>query len=261
MHDSPDVDDDQFNKSCSRVVQVFQTALNVFHQTAVTRIAEREEEQKRKKHKSNSKVTKSTSAENEQNCKDLLHSLTKIMSNMFRRIDIDQHSHHWLYEGLASIILDYIGSTISYIVFFDPETAEEGLAPVEGLADYAGLDPGRVIATAELAAPYLMAVLRVTLERVRTNTPEPKKETDKMQHKLLHNIEQRLQHTLMRGIFGDDDEKFDNAFWRAEEVDPPVEHEEVEENESEQFVGQVWELLGWDILAGRCSIATKAQVN
>lgn len=64
-------------------------------------------------------------------------------------------------------------------------------------------------------------------------------------------IRNKLQHTLLRGVFGDDDESFKEAIRRP---DMKIVDDDVDvacngrENAGEWFVGEVWALVGWDSL-------------
>lgn len=66
---------------------------------------------------------------------------------------------------------------------------------------------------------------------------------------VLARARQRLQETLLKGIFGDDGEQFMNALQMPEseegwDRDAP----QVARNEKEAFVESVWSAVGWDMM-------------
>ena len=253
---------------CGRIVRIFETALYELHQVAITEVNSQEEKEtskRKKKHKPNSRAVKSSAAADAEKSRLRRESLVQIMAKMVSLVNLKDPSHMMLYEGLTSCLLNYVGSTLSFIVFADPQDAGVGLCPVSGLSDVSGLDPKLAVAVVELNAPHLVKLLRIVLSKVHGLAKVAKGDAKKRKaavscsepvlESLVQQIERRLQNTLLRGIFGNDDEKFQDAFWSPEDVeevelgDVPEEGEDT--SKSEWFIAQVWEMLGWDILAGK----------
>lgn len=268
VHDLHGPEDAIFKASCSNIVGFFQSLLGHFHQTALNEVARRErnEEQKSKKPKSNSKAIKSAAPQAEQQCKMRLQAQVKIIAAVFLAVDATNEADNVLCEGLIATLFDHIGSSLSLLVFIDPQSKDQGIEPVRGLLDVSHIEAESAIATAELCAPYLISIFRSALGVVRTTNISTRSHASKQSNSsltslpaeeaLLRRVEVRLQHTLLRGVFGDDDAMFDHAFPRAEEEDiqemDEVTHDaEQEANSTDWFVAQVWELLGWDVLSGR----------
>lgn len=270
IHELDGHDGGIFKTSCGNIVRLFQSLLGHFHHIALNEVARRELEEARrsKKPKSNSKATKSTAPEAERQCKIRLEALVKIISTMFLTIDTTKEADSLICGGLIAALFDHVGSSLSLMVFIDPGSNDAGLKPVRGVLDVAHIEAESAIATAELSGPYLISMLRTALGVARKSTIATRNYTSHQskdtpdagpgQESLLHRVEERLQHTLLRGVFGDDDATFEHTLPRAEEEesgDQGIEHEEQEANSTEWFVGQVWELLGWDILSGKVARA------
>lgn len=246
-----------FPTTCSSVIKSFQVILGRLHQIALDEVARREREEKRrsKKPRSNSKAAKSSGPEHEQKCHARLAAMSKLMSTWFDTLDLAFDADNELYEGLAIALFDHIGSSMSLLVFMDPHDKDTGLVPVTGLLDVAHLEPESAIATAHLSSPYLVDIMKAVV-RVGRKRELQLHSTTTSDETLLNRVEHRLQHTLLRGMFGDEDESFNNAFSRRDEVedsDLSIEEElaEQEQDPSASFIGQVWELLGWDVLSRR----------
>ncbi|KPI35136.1 uncharacterized protein AB675_1385 [Cyphellophora attinorum] len=260
---------------CVRLVRVFATTLQDLYQEGVDEVArkDREEQNRAKNHKPNSKAVKSTAIEDDKRAKMYRANLVKIMSCMIGTIDLNHTAHIWLYEGLASLLLDHIGSELSYLIFIDPADPGPGLLPVSGLLDDPDVSPDAAIAAAELNAPSFVALLRCLLSKVRAKGKRSSTARilarshmgttgDDERGKFLRTIEKRLQNTLLSGMFGTEDEEFRDCLWRPDEPDDlelqeaaALEEEERGEGDhaggskKDWFIAQMWELLGWDILA------------
>ena len=66
---------------------------------------------------------------------------------------------------------------------------------------------------------------------------------------VLARARQRLQETLLKGIFGNDGEEFMNALQMpASEEGWDNEAPQVTRDEKEAFVESVWSTVGWDMM-------------
>lgn len=127
-------------------------------------------------------------------------SLTKLAIQFFEALDLSQPSHNRVLEGLICVFLDHLGSSLSLVVFADvdapaSQTPHLGFLPPRGLLDTSGLDRKAAIRTIEYEA------FRKTLATSDCS--------------LSARVQERLQNTLLRGVFGDDDESFKDAFQRS----------------------------------------------
>ncbi|ERF73343.1 hypothetical protein EPUS_08285 [Endocarpon pusillum Z07020] len=199
---------------------------------------------------------------------EICRSLAKLAMCFFESLDLALPSHNKILEGLICVFLDHLGSSLSLSIFADVESpasksAHLGLLPPCGLLDTFGVDQETAICTVQHEARYLVTILRQVMLII-----------DKQQSLILSNsvsllslrksltisnntfatkIRNKLQHTLLRGVFGDNDESFKEAIRRPDTkiVDDDVDvtcngREEV----GEWFVGEVWALVGWDSLLG-----------
>lgn len=186
-------------------------------------------------------------------------ALTKTMATMITSLGQPLTAHTALFEALMSVLLDHIGSTLSLLVFTDTGYEGEGILPPAGITDTAHIDRESASATAKLAGPYLINILRTAIQTIHKQHHTSKHRPNKNDRKIpLHWVEERLQNTLLRGVFGDDTETIANAFRRADEVDEQQLQQDIEdasqEVDSEWFIGELWELVGWDVLPGRPAI-------
>ena len=66
---------------------------------------------------------------------------------------------------------------------------------------------------------------------------------------------EKLQNTLLKGIFGGDDETFRDSLQLSPVLEngareTPPSRVDLAEPTPERFTGEMWRILGWDILAG-----------
>lgn len=196
-------------------------------------------------------------------------SLTKLAIQFFEALDLSQPSHNRVLEGLICVFLDHLGSSLSLVVFADvdapaSQTPHLGFLPPRGLLDTSGLDRKAAIRTIEYEACYLVTILRHLLLCIDKQQPLLRSESVPLltfrktlatsDCSLSARVQERLQNTLLRGVFGDDDESFKDAFQRsgfsAVEAGFSIASSGGEEP-GEWFIGEVWRLLGWHILTGQ----------
>ena len=176
---------------------------------------------------------------------------------MLTSIDPSKKSHSEILEGCLCAFLNHLGSSLSVVVFSsDAQPTEQqgifpGVLPPQGLQDMSELDPETAVRAVQLEAPYLISIL----EKVMSFVNGHQAITSSHSASLLSLSKEKLQNTLLRGVFGDDDEKFRNALQRqvaqsenGVEADLRIRPDQAET--PEWFTGEVWRILGWDILAG-----------
>lgn len=199
---------------------------------------------------------------------EMCKSLTKLAMHFFESLDLTQLSHQKVLEGLVSVFLDHLGSSLSLIVFANMEysvskSGQLGILPPCGLLDTFGVDRETAILTVQYEARYLVTILRQLMLIV--NQQQSLVRSDSVPRHDMRNsltmsnsafaarIRSKLQHTLLRGVFGNDDESFKEAIRRPDkgtfDDDMDVASNGREEA-GEWFIGEVWALIGWDSLAG-----------
>lgn len=195
-------------------------------------------------------------------------ALTKAAIHVFEGVDLSQPSHSKILEGITCIFLDHLGSSLSLVVFADldvgpkpDKTHKFGLLPPNGLLHTSDLDNDSAVKTARQEACYLVAILRqlmLCIERQRISLGfesfsifGPMHTAGTADSDLITRVRKRLQDTLLRGIFGDDDELFKDALSRPVENTTNMEADignQTREDPEEWFIGEVWSLLGWSTL-------------
>ena len=183
-------------------------------------------------------------------------------------LDLSKSSHHDLFEGLVCAFLDHLGSSLSLVVFGDNSPVSPRDGDTSGLLDPQGLQHtdrtaiGASLKAALLEAPYLIYILDRIMtvvdsrQSLMSSRSGPlfalRKDATISNNEFGRRIKQKLQNTLLRGVFGDDDLTFCDALQRA----PPVElgeeipgSDERSRGTPEWFTGEAWRILGWDILA------------
>jgi hypothetical protein len=191
-------------------------------------------------------------------------ALVQLLVKMIHMLDLSIDLHCTLLEALLSALLDHIGQTLSVMVFA-AEHDENTILPPCGLEGITEQNADTTLGAARLEGPYLVAVLQKANHYLHTQTkvmPEVALSRISTRHKddtgpnLRHSIEQTLQHTLLRGVFGDQDEAFTQSLNRHRtdehigmtDVTTGADHHQ---DPSEWFVGQLWEHLGWNILSSK----------
>lgn len=251
-------------------IGIFQTTLGRLHKVVLEELTrlEVEEASKRRKPKSNMKAPKTPDQER-RTFTGFATTLVHILRQLFTALDLTKPIHCQLFKALFTALLDHVGSALSTLVFADPEQpkTDNGLAQPVGLQHVSHLDTTTAIAAGELEAPFLIAILRAALAFLQLNeskTPVHARElmtgaSETIDNTLLHEkVQRRIQNTLLRGVFGDEDQVFREAFTR--EPTPVDEQQalgemlgeaEEQDDKAQWFTGQVWELLGWDVLSGK----------
>ncbi len=199
---------------------------------------------------------------------ELCKSLTKLAMQFFDTLDLAQLSHNKVLEGLISVFLDHLGSSLSLIVFANkecsaPKSVQLGVLPPCGFLDTFGVDQESAILTVQHEARYLVTMLRELMliigkekSHMRSDSVplhNTRKSLNMSNSAFAASIRDKLQHTLLRGVFGDDDKSFKEAI-RRPDTKSVVHDIDVayngREDVGEWFVGEVWALVGWDSLKG-----------
>lgn len=271
------VDDEIYIPALVDVVKLFQAFLGRLHQIALDQESRRQQEAKSKKKggrpdgRSAKRSTKTTVELD--GAKDIARMLIK----MITMLDVSQDVHSELLEGFLCALLDHLGSSLSFLVFADPQSSrndQDGILTPKGLLDVAHLDIETATDTIGTESPFLIWVLRQATAFLHENAKvmsgrslslfslQDPSATECSGKDLRRRIEETLQNTLLRGVFGDDDDTFFNSLRREDDVEEDMETTEAElskmleeikkdEGSPEWFIGQLWEHLGWDILSGK----------
>lgn len=266
-------DNDQGFPALSGVVRLFQTILGRLHKCALDEYVRTEEGAKsgKKRRRTAPKAVRGAALIPSPGHASQAKFLTTTLVRMLTDLDASNDVHCELLEGLLCAFLDHLGSSLSLLVFRDSNrdsTDAAGILPPQGLLDVAHLDLEAATGSATSESPYLIFILRRAMEFLHSSTNSMSKDSLSLfslqktnnlhTDGLRHSIGQTLQNTLLRGVYGDDDDTFYNALRRDEDLDvdeadfdKTMEESKPEEDGAEWFIAQLWEHLGWDILSGR----------
>lgn len=207
------------------------------------------------------------------NIKDVpnLNALASLLSGIIKQLDPKQDPHKEIFEGFLFCILSRLGNRIYTVNFLRPR-AEDIMEELEAASDESNTEitPGPMpiaVRQAQLEAPYLLHLLKQTLALTpafldskpgstsKSAKPKPNPKPGSITKATLGlAAKERLQATLVSAIFGSEslDEDSDlfveclrmpGAGGGAVSV-PRVKEVEV----GEWFQGEVWRLLGWEVL-------------
>jgi hypothetical protein len=202
------------------------------------------------------------------NIHELSAALTMLAIQFFEALDLSQISHNRVLEALVCVFLDHLGSSLSLVVFAESDVMSSkgvhlGILPPCGLLDTTGLDYQAATRTTECECRYLVAILQQLMlyidkqESLAGSEAVPfltlKRSSVASNRAFAARVRKKLQDTLLRGVFGDDDESFKDAL-RKPIVVPANDNVDIAgsgQGESKDwFIGEVWRLLGWNILTG-----------
>ncbi|KAL2438592.1 hypothetical protein ABEF95_011946 [Exophiala dermatitidis] len=260
----------------SDIVRLYETFLGRLHQCTLdeaVRISDATKSSKRGR-RSGTKALKRTPLVPSSAYTNEAKLLAKTLTRMVTDLDTSSDIHCELLEGFLCALLDHVGSVLSLFVFGRTGQGcrdSTGVLPPRGIVDVAHLDLEAAMGSAKLEGPYLIFVLRRCVDFLHTGTKQMsevsislfslQQRNPRRAQGLREHIEKTLQNTLLRGVYGDDDDTFYNALRRHEAEDEEeigavklMEGAEQDEDAAEWFIGQLWEHLGWDILSGSRTI-------
>lgn len=205
------------------------------------------------------------------NIKDLpaLNALTSLLNGITKLLDAKIPSHPSILDGIFFVLLQKLGKTIYTLAFAHPRPAslsEEislDVSPENAISQ----PPNLPLRQAQLQAPYLLHLLKQILSLTPsfttpaasapttkpTKTAKPKPGTV-TKTSLTLPAKERLQHTLVNAIFGTEgvEEESDlllNCLRMPGTAVGALTVPRVKEVEvGEWFQGEVWRLLGWEVL-------------
>ena len=165
------------------------------------------------------------------NPSELYSSFTVVLSAIIESLDPNEPSYNSLRESVACVLLEYVGKTLGIVTFPDPDRLEDDERNV-----------ARVAALRE--APYLVYTLN---KLVTLPGPESIPESPITAH-----LQMRLQNTVLRGVFGKNDEDFFDCLKHPTMPKIPLTSlesmTEFSLDSPEWFAERVWSLVGWNLL-------------
>jgi hypothetical protein len=194
-------------------------------------------------------------------------SLAHLAVTMLTTVDPSKEPQSQILEGCLCAFLDHLGSSLSLAVFSDDQSIEQreiftGLLSPQGLQDMSNLDSGTATRAVQLEAPYLIYILDKVMAFVDGHQALMSSRSTSLfslskdsSDTFAKQIREKLQNTLLKGVFGDDDETFRNSLQKpiglesGMDGDLPAQLGPAEQT-PEWFTGEIWRILGWNILAG-----------
>lgn len=259
----------------TEIVKLFQAFLGRLHQSSIDELVRQQTGAKTRKKTTRTKTAEPNSGINDdipasnhdRHGKDLV----RILVGMITTLDMAHPSHVEVLNGLMCSLLDHIGSSLSLLVFADTSLSPKGgICPPQGLLHVAHLKSQDALDIAKLEGPWLIKILRAAVTYLYANAEVMSNDSlaqflplnwhQPKTSSLQEGLKQILQHTLLRGVFGDDDETFEDIALRRMEADSgtdPVESttlREEQQDPADLFISQLWDILGWSILSSkRCT--------
>ncbi|KAH0556135.1 hypothetical protein GP486_005932 [Trichoglossum hirsutum] len=220
--------------------------------------------------------------------------LSELLVNMIVVLDPTRKGHAELYEGFQAVLLTRLGQRISFFVFGEEPTTDSTTDPtLNRLGKGSGLkgkkkgpeEPDTDARRGE--AWYLIWLLervmadlhdrnlacKQLLARAGDDANAAASSRESASQSLLDRAKARMRSTLLKGVFGDDVEEFDDGLkmpalpsshsssssggggggGKSASADNPGEGSKADVLRScspEFFVQEAWRLLGWQVLAG-----------
>ena len=196
---------------------------------------------------------------------DKLEALAKMLYSVFALLQPTQPRHGRLLESLLCTLLNHVGRALAKVVFadwceatavpYDDKLIEKAVSdapqPIKDDFKHCGQNYIDIeTAVARSQAKYLVAALRLAIDKVDSLTATK-------DGPVATFMADKIQNTLLRGLFGDDEAFGDclrQVAWGNEDVREACAVVEMpymggdEEDCDAWFIGKVWDIVGWDVL-------------
>lgn len=201
-------------------------------------------------------------------------AIAQFLNAVISYLDVGDLLHKQLFEGFMFVLLERIGKRL-YVCTFDRErsaTIEGDISPPENLGS-ASAGPGKELeqSALRLEIPNLISMLEKAISHAphhmhdhseavskpakggsQSSKPNlgPRRPITGAKVALNRHAKERLQQTLINGMFGGDDkDDFLDCLRMPPRLAALPSHPKVEEKDvAEWFKQEVWRLVGWDIL-------------
>jgi hypothetical protein len=190
----------------------------------------------------------------------LISGLTKFLVSILTCSELQKAhlSHIEVLEGMFSALLEEVGGLVSQVIF------DEHLSTLRGTKLVSWSDGSTPASINPLALDLKCRHLAIVLERAIGGRSEKDKHSlaamlagtkvlgiGAGKKLVLGRARQRLQETLLKGIFGDDGEEFMNTLQMPESEEVwDNEAPRITRDERETFVESVWSTVGWYMMLG-----------
>ncbi|KKZ63638.1 hypothetical protein EMCG_02079 [[Emmonsia] crescens] len=264
------------------LTQLFQRTLGHLHQYIMSKTKEKialEKSVGRKvKQRPKTRITKTSTTPSSQPPSDeevTLNLFTNFLASMILSLNPIRPQENGLLEGFLFVILEHVGKTLCLFVFKELHSnpnlrLSPTKLPMPGNFDKEYHARGEMVVArraAECEAKHLIWIL----ERAIAFTDQFERPSDEMNntsvstetilsrdppHGILQRARDKLQNTLLKGVFGETEKEFRDSLKMPEK--PPYSLPEgqisgrfraaVDIDPAEWFTQEVWRLVGWDVL-------------
>lgn len=184
---------------------------------------------------------------------EIAHGLVDLLCNMAISLNKKAQSDCPVIEGVLFLIIDRLGELLGYFTFDGNKLSINPNADVPPPAVLAaGREKMEMIDAdaAQMEAKYLIFFLKRWLKEkprfpfTHCNSPEAGS------YELDKGIKYEMMKTLLQAIFGKGEPLFQGGLKRVATPEPDGYEEPPEQREefSQWFIGELWALIGWDIL-------------
>lgn len=193
---------------------------------------------------------------------EVSNKLTKMLATMILSTNSAGSANRALLEGYLYVLLTQVGKLLCLFVFKDLQLNPDLRVDISKLPLPSGLMDSRTddmsIQAAEFEARHLIWLLEQAMAFIKTSTAyrsvAKANEVLDSQHDLnmplLSSVKTKLQNTLLKAVFGQDDPLFSTSLLRPVKLaENRFPHSPLDKPVSEWFTQEVWRLLGWEILA------------
>jgi len=262
------------------LVALFETVLGALRQHCKIKATEKTTKTKQKKKKQKqapksmlSKTAPSFDTPISMDDDPIATQITRTLARMVLSLSLSRTEQRNLLDGYIFVLLNYVGKTLCLFVFRDLQLrpdlrTDAAKLPLPGGLRAAGLDDVSLRA-AEAEAKHLIWLLERTMAFVDTSVSSLSETGSEAQGgsgsgqldslSLRSRAKAKLQNTLLRAVFGEDDPLFKDCLRPPEQPDiERLSHmracaKRPEKGVPEWFTQEVWRLLGWDVLVKRTS--------
>ncbi|KAJ5782473.1 hypothetical protein N7457_004247 [Penicillium paradoxum] len=178
---------------------------------------------------------------------EVASQLADLLCTMALSLDLTRTEDQDVMEGILFLLLTRMGRMLALHVFHDlrlPMGICPGMTFPEGLE--AMTDEGIMPNEAEVEAKYLVRLLDRILNVELSQSAAEKL----IARKLIADAKDRLQKTLLRAVFGADEDLFREGMRHLQTPPPQVPEDEQarEEKFADWLTQEVWRIVGWDVL-------------
>ncbi|WEW61063.1 hypothetical protein PRK78_006552 [Emydomyces testavorans] len=258
------------------LVRLFQRILSQLHQHALLKAKnsfnQRKALSKRAKKAARTKTADPKGQQSVQLSREdnrIMDSICQVLAKMIISIDFSKDEQNALLEGFLFVLLEHVGKILGSLVFkelrSDPELrichSKVRLPGALAQSTASRVDASIAEHAAKLQSRHLVWVFEQALASLNDRTELQKKgkrylnTTTAPLSDFLSRAKKKLQNTLLKGVFGEDDPKFKESLQlpceisQSQAMNLPIDKNgDFDQNSGDWFVQEVWRLLGWDVL-------------